>query len=529
MKVVTKKMINHKLSIISVPFLFLCNLVVFQFYAEAMQLDDFGCRIAPKTLNLCFNFDNRTFKTGTTSKTGAKEILYNGNSVFDLDLIHKQLKESADSSKMKSSNVVVASISVILFNGTDIEVEYDFLKEDKTKPNFFINGVAPKNKLDNVVCASYDSVSCYYPPKMLQSFRERIGRDDLGLIVMPELLQNKSLEKDQAHSGKGDHKLSIKLGDLVVDETLGGIDTQDKELIREDLAPYKPQISEKTSTGHTHSALSHSVITEHSQSWGKATQQSSEEKKLNTKISINQMSEILDRETECLAFTLKKHLQNITKAVDEMVHQESSSFGSSIDSEQFLLSYLKEINPMYSSMQGENDFNEKIFIKYNDLLYKYKERKIKKLNEDFSKSISINAIEHSLKSPEDLKIYFDELDEKYSSLKKLLINLQEKTIEVGFILHLHSPLEICHHCSYSIAQEMRFGILKKLKGMIIKHNNLPYDPFVIVTASSSIPLESTNQARKGINYPLEEENTIDGLASIDGLLNKGLFLQKKQF
>lgn len=307
-------MINHKFSIISALFLlFLCNLVSSQFHAEAMQLEDFGCRIVPKTLNLCFNFADRTFKTGS------KEILYNGSSVFDLDLIHKQLKESADNSKMKNSNVVVASISVILFNGTDIEVEYDFLKEDKTKPNFFINGVAPK-KLDNVVCASYDSESCYYPPKMLQSFRERIGSNDLDPIMVPEFLQNKPLEKE-AHSGKGDYKLS-----LVAEETLGDINTQDKELTLEDLAPYKPQISEKTSKrDHTYNTLSHSVIKEHSQNWGKATQQSSEEKKLNTKMSINQMSEILNQETECLAFILKNHLQNITRAVDEMVQQESSS------------------------------------------------------------------------------------------------------------------------------------------------------------------------------------------------------------
>ncbi|MBY0501417.1 MAG: hypothetical protein K2P93_05390 [Alphaproteobacteria bacterium] len=153
------------------------------------------------------------------------------------------------------------------------------------------------------------------------------------------------------------------------------------------------------------------------------------------------------------------HFDQICSDLVEMPLRKVANLGSAIDSEQFLLKHLIE----------KTDDKEKIVSAFESVNGKYKSIKLNILKEEISR-----AVDDSI-----LSVVKNHLD----------------SLEVGFILHLHSTNEICSCCAYSLAAELLYSeIAAKIPHMATSHNAgkegaETIKPFFLVLASCSKKLE----------------------------------------
>ena len=199
----------------------------------------------------------------------------------------------------------------------------------------------------------------------------------------------------------------------------------------------------------------------------------------------------------------------IKQALDDKINATNKSFGSSIDSEQFLLSYFEKPLQMFEGSQVPT-----VYVKYNDLVGKYRTEKLRALRTNFFKELN---------ATEDIEKMNESMDKFKTTLDQFA-----KMEEVGCILHLHSTNEVCCCCSYSFTQELRYGLLSDLKKIMKDHNNPNSltEPFFSILFSASQILPEAEKGRPGIGQSSTFEELEDGVVPIQEIVNKGLFLQK---
>ncbi|MDP2194087.1 MAG: hypothetical protein Q8K36_06145 [Alphaproteobacteria bacterium] len=207
---------------------------------------------------------------------------------------------------------------------------------------------------------------------------------------------------------------------------------------------------------------------------------------------------------------------SVAKILDDIRDQATKvtneNFGSSIDSEQYLLAYLAEKLEAISPTETPKS---KLLEKYGRLLTDYKADKLNQLKNKF-KTVSSNDLDA-------VQTLIRAMGQEIEDLK----NIQE----VGLILHIHSVNEICCCCAYSIAHELVSGPLgTEVKNAMIGHNvDSKVDPFFLVSVSASKKLRSDVRQGIGDHNVLPEddyERPDDGrYVKISNVMERGLFLQ----
>ncbi len=243
--------------------------------------------------------------------------------------------------------------------------------------------------------------------------------------------------------------------------------------------------------------LRHDVIEGYYKEWMKAQDDALTE----AKASIGQL---VTQDQESI-YSFHKEIQ---RTVDEKINEANKGFGSAIDSEQYLLRYFGETK----TVRGVE--STKLLLKYNDLLGKYRIDKLNLLRTRFSKETSRTENVDTIRS--GIAKFQQELDQF------------EKMQEVGCILHLHSINEICCCCSYSLAQELRYGKSNEITENMRTHNNGVggFDPFFSILVSASQILPEVEVNRPGIGKDSYFADRQDGVVPIEFSIARGVFLQK---
>jgi hypothetical protein len=269
-----------------------------------------------------------------------------------------------------------------------------------------------------------------------------------------------------------------------------------KERLEKNTEKEKGKAEAESEETNFSSELSTSCIKNYYNKWTEDKQKVLLETKENLSKSLSQESDLT------LLYVLKAQ-------INEAIKNNNSVYGSSIDSEQFLLNYLEQEEDSLT----DDDFKSNICTKYLSLMAKYKIEKLEQLKSNFEVQ--------SLHNSDQL---IEEFREKINQLKEMK--------EVGCILNLHSTNEICCCCAYSLAKELRHGTnFSKIKEIIGCHDlskdNSP--SFFAILTSSNKYVRGSGGSRPGIG--LESSFTADdyndeNLIRIESLTEKGVFLQK---
>ncbi|OGW10821.1 MAG: hypothetical protein A2W77_09335 [Nitrospinae bacterium RIFCSPLOWO2_12_39_16] len=186
-------------------------------------------------------------------------------------------------------------------------------------------------------------------------------------------------------------------------------------------------------------------------------------------------------------------------------------FGSSTDSEQYLLQFLRRGIPSIEAP------TPRLIRECEKLRGTYVTQKM-------------NFFKHRLFNTQDI----DALIRGTEELKQNLLRFKNAR-EIGYILHLHSTREFCRCCAISLSQDLMRGALIEGVMNIVRARNGGggIEPFFLVLGScSSLMFNPTSEkeiyARQGIG----KENTLpptsyySSTVLIEDVLKRRLFLQK---
>jgi hypothetical protein len=217
------------------------------------------------------------------------------------------------------------------------------------------------------------------------------------------------------------------------------------------------------------------VLSKYCESWTQAqNNQLEDSKKILAK-------EVVSTEHKSL-YSLANSIKNL---LDEEERKANAGFGSAVDSEQYLLSYLRAIGNTIQETPNA-------VFRFRNLFPNYRFEKLTAISKDFSDKLSKQRLdlekkEENIRSTasmrDTIKPFTDALD-KYDEKKEEIL---------GYIFHLHSTNEICCCCASSIADEFFHKTLsKELK----RESENP--PSIFVMASASKKFDPQNKIRQGI-------------------------------